>query len=82
MNRYDYEFSAVCPVDGDAVVYQLAIETKRVIQAEEIRKAGLITEPLFHEQIADNLGRVFGGKQTLVATHRGVKITTERWGRP
>ena len=40
-------------------------------EVEDIQKG-------FHEDIADRLQRRFGGSQTLVADHHGVRIETTR----
>lgn len=84
MNRYSYEFEARCPSDGDLVRYSLEMVSAQRIMAEEIVSActeGTAT-PVFHEDLADQLARKFGGSHTLSATHRGVKIVTMRGPHP
>lgn len=79
MNIYEHEFMSVCPVDGDEVRYYLTIETNKVIPAEDIRAACARHGRNLHEPIAFDLDRTLPGKQTLVAMHRDVRITTIRW---
>lgn len=78
MNRYDYDFTAVCPSDGTDIDYHLAIETSDVVMAEEIVKACQFLEPVYHEAAADALFEKFGGRQIMNAVHQGVYILTTR----
>jgi hypothetical protein len=78
MNEYRYSFSATCPTDRDAVTYTLTIEAAVTIKAERIRELCDGLEKGFHEDFADTLALQLGGRQTLSATHRGVRITTLR----
>ena len=77
MNNYELEFFARCPVNNIRVKYELQIETKDVIEVEKLIEAvdGLSG---FHESIADDLKRRFGGRQTIKAFHHGVTIRTQR----
>jgi hypothetical protein len=76
MNTYRYSFYCVCPTDGDLVSYDLKIRAPHMIKAEDIRAACGVS-PSFHEDLADRLAPL-GGKQVLLATHRGVSIKTVR----
>lgn len=78
MNRYKINFSAICPVNEDAIEYLLVIESSRMIAAERIMEAVSMCSKGFHEEFADTLHRKFGGRQFLVATHGEVTIETER----
>lgn len=78
MNRYEYMFIAECPTDGDEITYRLTVETASMIKAEDIREACAQCTLGFHEAFAEELHQRLGGRQTLVALHRGVLITTER----
>lgn len=78
MNTYQYEFTASCPSDGDLIRYALRIESRSMIKAEEIVAACKFTGPVYHEDLADRLARRFGGRQTILARHRGVLIQTVR----
>lgn len=78
VNRYEYMFIAECPVDGDEITYRLTVETTHMIKAEDIREACAQCTLGFHETFAEDLHQSLGGRQTLVALHRGVLITTER----
>lgn len=79
MNRYSRIFVAACPNNGESIIYSLTIETKeRMIQVEHIVTATALIKQGFHEQIADELHRRFGGRQTLQAHHHGVDIETVR----
>ena len=78
MNTYTIEFFATCPNNGIRVKYRLQIETTEVIQVEQIVNEVMLLDRGYHEEIADQLQRVFGGRQTLVADHHGVTIETTR----
>lgn len=78
MNNYRVEFFAFCPVNGVRIKYQLHIETMEVIMAEQIVDEVTLHDKGFHEQIADDLFRSFGGRQILTAEHHGVSIETIR----
>lgn len=82
MNIYTTEFFAVCPVNGARIKYELTIETTEVIKVEQINDEVLLLDKGFHEDFADQLIRVFGGKQTLKADHHGVRIHTIRTSNP
>ena len=80
-NTYRHQFVATCPVNGQPIVYTLAIETTgRVVAVEQIVAATAAVPAAFHEVIADDLYRQFGGRQTLRAHHHGVDIVTIRGG--
>jgi hypothetical protein len=49
-----------------------------MIQVEDIIDAVMLLNRGFHEEIADQLHREFGGQQTLTANHHGVSIRTIR----
>lgn len=78
MNTYRTEFFAFCPVNAVRVKYALRIETKEVIKVEQIIDEVCMHSDGYHEEIADDLFRAFGGRQTLVADHHGVTIETVR----
>ncbi len=78
MNTYTTKFLLTCIVNQKPVEHFLTISTQRVIVVEELLFFIKNLEPAFHEIIADKLAEKFGGKQTLVANHHGVTISTER----
>lgn len=79
MNIYRRTFVASCPNNGESIIYNLIIETTdRMIQVEHIVTATLLIKRGYHEQIADELHRRFGGRQVLRAHHHGVDIETIR----
>ena len=78
MTRYDHQFAATCPADGEAIVYFLTIKTDALIMAEDIAAFCRSHDAVFHEALADRLIEKFGGRQKLRATHQGVHITTTR----
>lgn len=78
MNTYTKTFIATCPVDGENIIYALAIQSKKMIHVEHINTACALQKSGFHEDIADALHAVLGGEQTIEATHAGVRITTVR----
>lgn len=78
MNAYTTEFFTNCPNNGLRIKYRLRIETREIIPVEQITaKVEGISEG-YHEEVADELLRAFGGVQTLVADHHGVTIETTR----
>ncbi|WP_122448730.1 hypothetical protein [Pseudomonas viridiflava] len=78
MNIYRHTFTAVCPSDGDTIVYQLEIRSLVVIMVEHIKTATALISSGYQERIADELSERFGGDQTMIATHQGVEIETVR----
>lgn len=78
MNKYRHTFAAICPSDGEMIIYKLEIQTVSMIHVEHIRSATALIRKGFHEKIADRLSEVLGGHQTIVATHQGVEIETVR----
>lgn len=77
MNYYRHRFATLCPNNGISVTYHLEIASPTVIMAEAIVSACKV-EQSFHEKLADELHRKFGGYQTLRAHHHGVYIETRR----
>lgn len=78
MNTYSTEFFALCPTNNVRIKYTLTIVSDRVIMVEDIIDEVTLHDRGYHEEIADQLHRVFGGTQTLVAEHHGVTIVTSR----
>lgn len=78
MNIYRHTFTAVCPSDGDTIIYRLEIRSPTVIMVEHIKTATALIKTGYHERIADELSGRFGGDQTITATHQGVEIETVR----
>lgn len=79
MNIYTRQFVAACPTNSEPIIYRLRIETvDRMILAEHIVTATALIKQGYHEQIADELHRRFGGRQVLCAHHHGVDIETIR----
>jgi hypothetical protein len=77
-NVYRHQFVSHCPNNDQAIIYQLVIETDKVIYAEHITTATALHKRAFHEAIADDLFDRFGGRQILSAHHHGVDIETRR----
>jgi hypothetical protein len=78
MNTYSTKFFAICPNNGTRIEYELQIQSESMIQVEDIIDAVMLLNRGFHEEIADQLHREFGGQQTLTANHHGVFIRTIR----
>lgn len=76
MNTYRYTFAADCPVNGETIIYHLAIEAERQIYVEHIKTACALHSEGYHESIAAELHARFGGDLTLRANHHGVEIET------
>lgn len=78
MNTYKTKFFAKCPANGIRVEFELTINTGSVIPVEDILAEVEGIKTGFHEEIADSLQQRFGGSQTLIADHHGVRIETTR----
>lgn len=78
MNAYSTKFFANCPNNGIRIEYSLRIETRDQIMVEDILSALDAIGEGFHEEIADDLLKRFGGVQKLVADHHGVTVETTR----
>ncbi len=78
MNIYRAEFHARCPANGARIHYRWTLRTDKVVRVESINDALDAHSRGFHEDIADELHRAFGGHQTLTAEHHGVQIETQR----
>lgn len=78
MNVYTAKFWAACPVNSQAIDYTLTIKTEQRILVEVIQERLDHIKEGFHEDIADQLIRTFGGEQVLEAMHHGVHIRTMR----
>lgn len=78
MNIYRHTFAAVCPADGETIIYRLELRSTSMIHVEHIKTATALIKQGWHEQIADTLSETLGGDQTIIATHQGVEIETVR----
>jgi hypothetical protein len=78
MNTYRRTFAAVCPADGEMIVYRLEIKSTVMVHVEHIKAATGLIRKGWHEQIADRLAESLGGDQTITATHQGIEIETVR----
>jgi hypothetical protein len=78
MNTYRHTFAAICPSDGELIIYRLEVRSPAMIYVENIKAATAIIKKGWHEQIADRLSDALGGDQTIIATHQGVEIETVR----
>ncbi|MFJ2541150.1 hypothetical protein [Pseudomonas sp. NPDC087614] len=78
MNIYRHTFAAVCPSDGELIIYRLEIRSLVMIHVEHIKTATALIKKGWHEQIADRLAEILSGDQTIIATHQGIEIETVR----
>lgn len=78
MNYYTTTFFCFCPSNNVRIEYVLEIETKDIIKVEDIIDEVTLHNRGFHENIADQLYKVFGGTQKLIAEHHGVTIRSIR----
>lgn len=78
MNIYRHTFSAVCPSDGETIIYRMEIRSLNMIRVEHIKTATALIKKGWHEQIADRLAESLGGDQVIVAVHQGIEISTIR----
>jgi len=78
VNIYRHSFAAVCPADGETIIYRLELRATTMIHVEHIKAATALIQKGWHEQIADRLAESLGGDQIIIATHQGVEIETVR----
>jgi len=78
LNTYMVQFFAFCPTNGARILYTLSIEINTMILVENLIEVVTEHDRGYHEDIADQLFREFGGKQTMTAHHHGVEIKTVR----
>ena len=78
MNIYRHTFAAICPSDGETIIYRLELRSNAMIHVEHIKAVTALIKKGWHEQIADRLAESLGGHQTIIATHQGVEIETVR----
>jgi hypothetical protein len=78
MNIYRHQFICTCPENSKPIIYQLEIQSEKVIRVEHIVLACDLYRQAFHEAIADSLFERFGGVQIMTAHHHGVDIETRR----
>jgi hypothetical protein len=79
MNHYEYTFPASCPSDPDQIVeYTLIIESHEMIMAEAIVEACKFERPMYQEDIANHLGKMFPGRVSVHGEHVGVEISSYR----
>ena len=84
MNSYTVRFFARCPKNGLRIDYTLTVERSEEDDAdghllvEDLVDAVSLLDRGFHEDLADQLHREFGGRQMLTADHHGVTIQTVR----
>jgi len=78
VNFYRHTFAAVCPSDGELIIYRLEVRSPTMIHVENIKAATALIKKGWHEQIADRLAESLSGDQIIVATHQGVEIETVR----
>lgn len=76
MNTYRYQFAALCPENGEAIVYTLEIRKAQRILVEHIKTACALHRSGYHEDIAADLHARFAGELLLTANHHGVNIET------
>lgn len=74
---YTHQFVSTCPNNGMPIIYDLRIETDKMIQVEKIVTACGFLRDAYHEDIAKGLADLFPGThQSLRAMHHGVHIET------
>jgi hypothetical protein len=78
LNAYTVSFYANCPNNNIRIGYRLRIETYEVIGVEDLIATVEAVGKGYHEEIADDMHKRFGGVQTMTAEHHGVTIETTR----
>lgn len=78
MNIYKLKFYAECPSDGEMIEYDWTIESDVMLKVELLKQSCRMIVSGYHENLADDLFKQYRKKQTIVAVHMGVEITTIR----
>lgn len=79
MNIYRHQFVVRCPANAMPIIYQLEVQSLKMIYVEKIVVACQMWQQEFHEKIADALAMQFPGtRQVLRAQHHGVDVETQR----
>lgn len=78
MNIYRHQFALYCPANDEQIIYALEIRSDAMIMAEDIVKEVHRNREEYHEALANRLYEIFGGSQTIRATHHGIDIETNR----
>lgn len=79
MNIYRHQFVCVCPANKQPIIYQLEVQSAKMIYVEKIVVACQMWQQQYHEKIADALAEQFPGtSQVLRAHHHGVDVETRR----
>jgi len=80
MNIYRIGFIVRCPNNNKPISYafELRTPTEQRVMVEDICAAVTQREAAYHEDLADDLLKQFGGQQVLRAHHHGVDIETHR----
>lgn len=78
MNTYRHRFICACPNNGLQIAYELEITSKTIIHVEHITAATAMHRSGYHEDVADQLHALLGGRHVLRAHHHGVDIETVR----
>lgn len=80
INIYRHTFIVQCPANRMPIIYQLEVQSEKMIYVEKIVVACQMWQQEFHENIADSLAKLFPGtKQILRAHHHGVDVETVRF---
>lgn len=68
-----------CPVDDAVDIYEVVVETDRVVKVEEILKASekQASSPAFQEEYTQRLANDLGTKVVTTGRHSGVDTTCE-----
>lgn len=73
---HETTFARRCPVDDAQDLYELRVETNRVVKVEDILAAvEALPEKAFQEDITKALAAKLGCTVTTVGYHSGVKTT-------
>lgn len=76
MNIYRHQFVCACPANSKPIIYALEITATFMIHVEHIVIACQLHQSAYHEHIASDLHKRFGGLVVLKAHHHGVDIET------
>ena len=79
MNIYRHQFVCRCPNNSLPIIYQIEVQSKKMIYVEKIVIACQMWQQDYHDKIADALAGQFPGTyQVLRAHHHGVDVETQR----
>jgi hypothetical protein len=73
---HEFRMRSRCPVNGATDLYEVTVETDKLVKVEDILKAAAsFTEPAFQEEITQKLATALECRVTTIGHHSGVRTT-------